>query len=138
MRPELDNTQLFEVMRRSARDWHRPGKDNASGFGELDVGRALTWPAPIRDPQEPNDDMEFVRPPGFFATGTAPLTTMARAPRLARRAPGLGRGPARPLPRLAARRRAVRVTLRSGVDVERRRLESGARSPSSSRQVGHG
>ncbi len=75
VRPELDTTQLFEVMRRSARDIDAPGHDPRSGFGALDVGRALAWAAPIRDPLEPNDDVEFVRPDGFFATGLAPLTT---------------------------------------------------------------
>jgi hypothetical protein len=116
-RPELDNTQLFEVMRHSARDVPPTGKDISSGFGELDVGRALTWPAPIPDPREPNDDMEFVRPSGFFATGAAPLTTTGRT-----RASLAARLDSVEDPRDLYRvwlpaRRSVRVTLRSGVDV---------------------
>ena len=75
-RPELDNTQLFEVMRRSATDVSPPGVDDATGFGILNVPGALTFPTPGRDPKEPNDDVEFVSPQGFFAASTtsAPLT----------------------------------------------------------------
>lgn len=76
MRPELDNTQLFEVMRRSATDVGTPGVDEATGFGILNVPGALTYPTPGRDPKEPNDDVEFVTPQGFFAAAStsAPLT----------------------------------------------------------------
>ena len=61
MRPELDATQLFEVMRRSAVDIGAPGRDDAAGFGLLNVPAALAYPAPVRDPFEPNDDIEFVQ-----------------------------------------------------------------------------
>ena len=87
------------------------------GTGELDVGRALAFQAPIRDPEEPNDDMEFVRPSGFFATGLPPLTTMAkRSASLAARLDSVED------PRDVYRvwlpaRRAVRVTVRSAADV---------------------
>lgn len=76
VRPKLDNTQLFEVMRRSATDVGTPGVDEATGFGILNVPGALTYPAPGRDPKEPNDDVEFVSPQGFFAASatSAPLT----------------------------------------------------------------
>lgn len=76
LRPELDNTQLFEVMRRSATDVGPAGFDDATGFGILNVPGALTFPVPGRDPREPNDDVEYVTPGGFFAAGstTAPLT----------------------------------------------------------------
>jgi subtilisin family serine protease len=117
-RPGLDNTQLFEVMRRSARDVAPAGKDVDTGFGELDVGRALSWPAPIRDLQEPNDDMEFVRPAGFFAAGTAPLTTTTKT-----RSSLAARLDAMEDPRDMYRiwlpaRRSVRVTVRSAADVD--------------------
>jgi subtilisin family serine protease len=117
VRPDLDNTQLFEVMRRSARDIDPPGHDPRSGFGALDVGRALTWTAPIRDPLEPNDDVEFVRPDGFFATGLAPLTTGTRT-----RSSLIARLDTIEDPRDLYRiwlpaRRAVRVTIRSAGDV---------------------
>ena len=75
VRPELDATQLFEVMRRSAVDIGTPGRDDASGFGLLNVPAALAYPAPIRDPFEPNDDIEFVRPGGLYDNSIPPLTT---------------------------------------------------------------
>jgi subtilisin family serine protease len=53
-RPDLDNTQLFELMRRSARDIAAPGFDNASGYGLLNIPNALNFRTPMSDPQEPN------------------------------------------------------------------------------------
>ena len=50
VRPELDATQLFEVMRRSAVDIGTPGRDDAAGFGLLNVPAALAYPAPVVDP----------------------------------------------------------------------------------------
>lgn len=77
-RPELDSTQLFEVMRRSARDVDAPGRDDATGFGILDVTNALTYPAPAPDPLEPNDDLDFVQPDGVYYSGIPALTTKRR------------------------------------------------------------
>ena len=74
-RPELDASQLFEVMRRSAQDIEPAGRDDATGFGLLDVPAALAYPAPVRDPLEPNDDVGYVRPDGLYDTAIAPLTT---------------------------------------------------------------
>ena len=37
VRPDLDASQLFEVMRRSAQDIEPAGRDDATGFGLLDV-----------------------------------------------------------------------------------------------------
>jgi subtilisin family serine protease len=76
--PELDSTQLFDIVRLSAHDLQPTGYDRASGFGMLDIPRALQYPAPTRDPLEPNDDIDQVRPKGVFATGAAPLTTPGR------------------------------------------------------------
>jgi len=70
-RPTLDVTQLFELMRRSARDVWRPGWDKDTGFGVLDIPNALSFPAPVVDPQEPNDDVYLVKPNGLFRDGTA-------------------------------------------------------------------
>jgi len=75
VRPELDATQLFEVMRRSATDIDVQGRDDLSGFGLLNVSAALAYPAPVRDPLEPNDDIEFVRPGGLYDNSIPPLTT---------------------------------------------------------------
>jgi hypothetical protein len=76
-RPSLSNTQLFEVMRRSA---HRPGSrgwNRDTGYGILDVNAALARKAPASDPQEPNEDVYLVKPNGLFRGGHAPLTTRA-------------------------------------------------------------
>ena len=77
-RPTLDNTQLFELMRTSARDIAPAGRDADTGFGLLDVPAALTDPAPAPDPQEPNDDVHHVRAGGLFRTATAGLTRPGR------------------------------------------------------------
>jgi subtilase family protein len=73
-RPDLDNTQLFDIMRWSARDVGRPGFDVDTGFGVLDVPAALIREAPPRDPQEPNDDIALVKPGALFAAGEPALT----------------------------------------------------------------
>jgi hypothetical protein len=77
-RPSLDNSQLFEVMRRSATDIAQPGFDDASGHGLLNIPDALTFAAPPRDPQEPNETPNEIEPNKLFAGGTAPLTRPVR------------------------------------------------------------
>ncbi len=79
VRPTLDQTQLFDVMRLSARDVEGTGFDAETGFGILDIPHALTIAEPAKDPQEPNDDVDLVKPGRLFATGTAPLTTPTKA-----------------------------------------------------------
>lgn len=78
VRPNLDNTQLFELMRRSATDIGPRGFDNATGWGLLDIPAALTFPTPRRDPQEPNDQPRDIEPHAVFANGTPPLTAPGR------------------------------------------------------------
>jgi subtilase family protein len=78
-RPELDNTQMFELMRRSATDIGVRGFDNASGAGLLTIPAALGLKAPTRDPQEPNEKPTEIEPNGVFATGTPPLTRPGHA-----------------------------------------------------------
>jgi hypothetical protein len=65
-RPKLDNTQIFELMRRSARDIKPTGRDEDTGFGLLDVRQALKRPAPPVDPAEPNDTPSEVRGPALI------------------------------------------------------------------------
>jgi subtilisin family serine protease len=77
-RPQFDNTQLFDVMRMSAHDLAPTGYDRASGFGLLNIPAALAYPAPLRDPFEPNDDVDEVNPKAIFATGQTALTTATR------------------------------------------------------------
>jgi subtilisin family serine protease len=78
VRPDLDNTQLFELMRSSATDIGPPGFDPASGYGLLNIPRALAFRTPRRDPQEPNDQPNEIEPHGLFPSGTPPLTRPGR------------------------------------------------------------
>ena len=74
LRPTLTNTQLFEVMRRSARGgaWNRN-----TGYGILDAPAAVTRAAPAPDPQEPNEDVYLIKPGGLSHAGHPALTTRA-------------------------------------------------------------
>jgi subtilisin family serine protease len=74
-RPELTASQLADVLRLSARDIGPPGFDTASGWGIVDVARALTTPAPPSDASEPNDDVEQVKPGRLFQLGQPTLTS---------------------------------------------------------------
>ncbi len=85
LRPTLTNTQLFQVMRRSARDVGKRGWDVDTGYGILNVPAALTRRPPPADPQEPNEDVYLVRPNGLTRTGKPPLSRQGR-PRAALRA----------------------------------------------------
>jgi subtilisin family serine protease len=70
MRPQLDPTQLQDVIRDSARDVATPGWDADTGFGILSIPGALTVAPRPKDPQEPNDDVDLVRPRALTASGT--------------------------------------------------------------------
>jgi subtilisin family serine protease len=59
-RPRLTAGQVGDVLRHSARDLGDPGYDSATGFGLVDLAKALSaTPGPI-DPYEPNDGITFV------------------------------------------------------------------------------
>ncbi|HET8893402.1 MAG TPA: S8 family serine peptidase [Gaiellaceae bacterium] len=75
MRPTLDALQVAELLRQTARDIGAPGFDQGSGFGIVNIPAALTAPAPPRDPQEPNDDVNEVKPGALFASGQPALTS---------------------------------------------------------------
>ena len=79
LRPTLDATQLFQLLRLSARDIGPPGFDLGSGYGIVNIPAALGSPAPPRDPDEPNDDVEQVKPGALFPDGR-PLLTSATKP----------------------------------------------------------
>jgi len=81
LRPKLTNTQLFEVMRRSAHHGSKRGWNANTGYGILDAPAAVTRKAPAPDPQEPNEDIYLVKPNGLFKTGHAALTSPGRANR---------------------------------------------------------
>ncbi|MEK6274202.1 MAG: S8 family serine peptidase [Actinomycetota bacterium] len=78
VRPTLDVTQLFEVMRLSAQDIFSPGFDAFSGFGRLDIPTALTVAPPAVDPQEPNEDVTYLKKGGLLHRSSVPLTTAGR------------------------------------------------------------
>ena len=83
-RPRLTNTQLFEVIRRSARDVGKRGWDRDTGYGILNVPAALTRKAPAADPQEPNEDVYLVKPKGLLRAGHTPMTAPHRPNRVLR------------------------------------------------------
>jgi Subtilase family len=78
VRAQLDNTQVFDLMRYSARDVPPRGFDRDTGFGLLDIPSALGDEAPSSDHQEPNDDIRQVRAGGLFTRATAPATSPSR------------------------------------------------------------
>ena len=69
-RPTLDPTQLEDVLRDSARHAAGAGWNSDTGFGILSIPAALTQAPRPRDPQEPNDDINLVRPGFVTASGT--------------------------------------------------------------------
>ena len=78
-RPELEKTQVMELVRRSARDLGQPGRDSDTGFGLLDIPRALSLPAPSVDPAEPNDTAAQVgRTPPLTSPGRPRAALTAR------------------------------------------------------------
>jgi subtilisin family serine protease len=77
-RPDLDASQVAELLRRTATDLGPPGWDADSGFGVIDLEAALAAPAPAPDPEEPNDDVVDVRADGVFASPTPLLTSPSR------------------------------------------------------------
>jgi Subtilase family len=77
-RPELDQTQIFDLMRYSAIDLGQEGFDRDTGFGLLSIPAALATPAPTSDGQEPNDDIREIKPNGLFRVPTTPVTAPGR------------------------------------------------------------
>jgi subtilisin family serine protease len=68
-RPSLNNTQMFDLMRLTARDAGPQGWDPDYGFGILNIPAAASAAAPRKDPQEPNEDIYLVKPNGLFRAG---------------------------------------------------------------------
>lgn len=60
MRPDLTVGQLADALRFSAEDLAQQGYDDDTGWGLINVGRALQYPTPANDPLEPNDGIAFV------------------------------------------------------------------------------
>ena len=78
-RPDLDVTQLFDLMRWSATDIDDPGFDEDTGWGLLNVPAALSNAAPAIDPDEPNDDVYQVVAGKLFRDAEPPLTSPGHA-----------------------------------------------------------
>jgi hypothetical protein len=76
-RPELDVTQLFDLMRWSATDIAASGFDQDSGWGLLNVPAALADPPPPVDPHEPNEDVYEITAGELFKDADTPLTSPA-------------------------------------------------------------
>ena len=77
-RNTLEKTQIYDLMRLSARDVAPAGPDARTGHGVLDIPAALTRAAPPIDPLEPNDDIDHVRARGIFQAAARPLTMPGR------------------------------------------------------------
>jgi hypothetical protein len=60
VRPSLWNDQVADLLRSSAQDVETQGWDSSTGFGVLDIAKALGQPAAAHDPGEPNDDILWV------------------------------------------------------------------------------
>ena len=75
----LDRTQVFDLIRFSARDIGPRGFDEKTGFGLLDIpAAALERRIPALDPLEPNDDVDQVRAGGVFASAAPALLGQGR------------------------------------------------------------
>jgi hypothetical protein len=59
-RPDLAPDQVAQVVRLGATDVGRRGWEQGTGFGILNLPGALAHEPPAADPQEPNDDVDFV------------------------------------------------------------------------------
>jgi hypothetical protein len=77
-RPGIEKTQLFDLIRNSARDLPPAGFDRRTGQGMLDIPSALTRALPPIDPMEPNDDVDHVKAHGIFRAAARALTAPGR------------------------------------------------------------
>ena len=73
-RPQLNWMQIFDHMRFATRDVGAEGFDVETGFGVLDVKRALEDDEPWSDIQEPNDDIYQIEANRLFKQAAEPLT----------------------------------------------------------------
>ena len=65
----MEKTQLFDLVRWTARDTAAPNWDELTGYGIVDMPAILASPLPAVDPLEPNDDVDQVKPGEMFASG---------------------------------------------------------------------
>ena len=69
----MEKTQLFDLVRWTARDTAAPNWDERTGYGNVDMPALLAAPLPPVDPLEPNDDIDQVKPGELFAPGKVPI-----------------------------------------------------------------
>jgi subtilisin family serine protease len=120
VRSALDKTQIFELMRASARDVIPPGPDVRTGMGLLDIPAALTRPAPAIDPLEPNDDVDHVKAHGIFRVAARPVTAPGRRHALYRARLHAREDPHDVYRVWIPRRSSVTATIRSSANVNAR------------------
>jgi hypothetical protein len=77
-RRRMHVTQLFELLRSTARDVGDPGWDKDTGYGILSLPAALGRPLPRVDPLEPNDDVNQVTAGPLFREAATALTSPGR------------------------------------------------------------
>jgi hypothetical protein len=78
LRPTLAPTQVADLLRYSARDVGAQGWDADTGWGVLNIPKALNDPTPALDPQEPNDDIDQVKAGGLFRQAVPAITARGR------------------------------------------------------------
>jgi hypothetical protein len=79
-RADLSNGQVADVLRESAQDVSTPGYDPQTGFGLVNIPKALAAPTPLDDPLEPNDDVAFVDGTAFRSPDPYVWRGFARSP----------------------------------------------------------
>jgi Subtilase family len=117
-RPQLDQTQIFDLMRYSAIDLGAEGFDRDTGFGLLNIPAALATPAPPSDGQEPNDDIREIKPNGLFRVPTAPVTAPTHPRATVRARLDLTEDPEDVYRLYVPPGRIVRVTVTTDTDVD--------------------
>jgi Subtilase family len=73
----LEKTQLFDLVRWTARDTAAPGWDERAGYGIVDIPAMLAATPPPVDPQEPNDDIDQVTVGEMFTRDLPPINGVA-------------------------------------------------------------
>jgi hypothetical protein len=78
----MEKTQLFDLVRWTARDVGDPGWDERTGYGVLDIPALFGTAIPAVDPQEPNDDIDQVTAGAMFARAKPAINGTGKNARL--------------------------------------------------------